>query len=190
MTYSDFQRVMRIASKTATWRSFVDSWIRMDGYDGSNSGSFANGYCGSFYDTTIQANTNPASVRVLSYNTTSISNGVSINDGTQITVENDGVYNIQFSAQFDKTDSGRDQIEVWLSKNGEYVPHSNTKIEADNNNAKVVAAWNFVDQASAGDYYELYWYSLDHEMRVYAQGEQTNPVRPAIPSVILTVTQV
>lgn len=188
MTFSDFQKVMMIASKTATWRSFVDAWIRMDGYE--SNGVHTNGYYGSFYDTTIQSNTNPASVRVISYNTTTISNGVSIQDGTKIRIANAGVYNIQFSAQFDKTDSGTDQVEVWLAKNGQYVEQSNTKLDVNNNNAKIVAAWNFVDKANAGDYYELYWYSLDHDMRIYAEGAATSPVRPAIPSVILTITQV
>ena len=118
------------------------------------------------------------------------SNGVYVTAGSRITVANTGVYNIQFSAQFDKTDSGRDDVEIWLSKNGTNVPDTSTIVADDGNNAKFVAAWNFVVPMNANDYVELKWYSDDLDMRLLARTAGTNPIRPAIPSVIATVTQV
>jgi hypothetical protein len=53
-----------------------------------------------------------------------------------------------------------------------------------------VAAWNFLVNAAAGDYYELKWSSADTTAQIHAASAGTNPTRPAIPSVILSVTQI
>jgi hypothetical protein len=128
----------------------------------------------------------------MTFNTVDSSLGISIVSGSQITVTRAGVYNLQFSAQFDKTDSGQDTFEIWLKKNGQPLAWSNTSSDANNNNAKVVAAWNFVLPLAAGDYLELAWWSLDVNMRLYARAAQAavpgvSPARPAIPSVIVTM---
>lgn len=144
------------------------------------------GYCGVFLDTTTQTNAN--TTNKITMNTTDISDGISIVSNSRITMTHAGRYNIQFSLQLDKTDSGTDQIELWLMKNGTNVPNSGTMIDLTGNNAKAVAAWNFVVEASANDYYELAWYSADADMRILYQTDGVT--RPNIPSVILTVTQV
>jgi hypothetical protein len=53
-----------------------------------------------------------------------------------------------------------------------------------------VAAWNLFVNAAAGDYYELCWYSADSNVYIDASAAASNPARPAIPSVILTVNQI
>ena len=92
--------------------------------------------------------------------------------------------------QLEKTDAGDDAVQIWLCKNGDNVANSNTEITIVGNNGKFVAAWNFFVQAAAGDYYELCWHSADTSVSLQAQGTASNPTRPAIPSVILTVNQV
>jgi hypothetical protein len=152
----------------------------------------------SAYDTTIQPPSPPATAeneQIVTFNTVDSALGISIVGGSKITVTRTGVYNLQFSVQFDKTDSGQDTFELWLKKNGQPVDWSNTQVDANNNNAKVVAAWNFVLQLAAGDYLELAWWSADVNMRIFSQVAQpavpgVRPARPAIPSVILTVTGV
>jgi len=144
------------------------------------------GYCGAFHDTTTQ--TNDAAVNKVKLNTATISDGISVVADTQITIAHAGRYNIQFSLQLDKTDSGTDQIEIWLMKNGTNVPASSTMLDLTGNNAKVVAAWNFVVEALSNDYFELAWYSADADMRIFYQVD--GPTRPTIPSAIVTVTQV
>jgi len=150
----------------------------------------ANRYFGSFYDTSTQNNISNTGVNILSYNTTYISSGVSIQSGNMITFNYPGYYNLQFSAQLEKTDSGEDTLELWLSRTGVYEPWSNTSLSVLGNNGKAVAAWNFVLQANSGDYYQLYWYSPDSNMKILASSGLTNPTRPDIPSVILTVNQI
>ena len=144
----------------------------------------------SAYDTTDQTNAGATSVNKMTYNTTDISSGISIVSNSRITIANAGIYNIQFSAQLAKSDSGDDIVDIWLCKNGNNVANSNTQFTVLGNNGNFVAAWNFVVQASAGDYYELCWASADTAMRLDYIAAQTSPTRPAIPSVIVTVTQV
>jgi hypothetical protein len=157
-------------------------------YSASSSG--ATGYCGTFYDTQIQTNSGANQVNLLKYRNSDITDGISIVTDNKITMANAARYNIQFSAQLDKTDSGVDFVDIWLRKNGSNVDHSNTRVEMPKVDAKLVAAWNWVVEASANDYFEIAWSSADADMRIYAEGTQTTPTRPAIPSVILTVTQV
>ena len=146
------------------------------------------GYYGSFFSKVSQENI--SQVNKMTFDTTSSSAGVNIVDGSKITFANSGTYNLAFSAQFDKTDSGQDTVDVWLSNASGVISWTNTKIDNNNNNGKVVAAWNFFVTVNAGEYVELNWYSSDASMRVYAQNSATNPVRPEIPSVILTVNQI
>jgi hypothetical protein len=120
-----------------------------------------------------------------------ISRGVSVVSGTRITIANAGIYDIQFSAQIDKTDGGNDDIDIWLAKNGQNLSWTNTRQTlVGTTTEKYVAAWNFVVQASASDYFELMWSSADVDMRILAQVAETGPDRPGIPSLIVTVTQV
>jgi hypothetical protein len=163
------------------------------GQDGARGATGTGGVIalyGSFYDTTIQTNLGATYANVFTYDSVDFQNGVSIINNSQITITNNGTYNIQFSAQLDKTDSGTDEIEIWLSKNGTIIPWSSTTLELDGNNVELVAAWNWLVQASAGDYYQIYWHSNDLNMRILSRSAQVNPPRPEIPSIILTVTQV
>lgn len=145
---------------------------------------------GSFFDTTTQVNGGASVANTLQYNTTVEANGISVVDNTKITFDHSGTYNIQFSAQFDKTDSGDDDVEVWLAKNGSDVAWTSTIITLHGNNGRDVAAWNFVATITDGDYLEIKWHSTDTDMRVLARAAQTSPNRPAVPSVILTVVPV
>lgn len=148
------------------------------------------GYCGSFYDTTIQSNPVANTARAMTLNSSSIADGVQVESSSHLKILHTGNYNIQFSAQFDKTDSGNDNVDIWLRKNGTNIAWTNTRLEVQGNNAKHIAAWNWVESASANDYYQIMWSSPDTNMRIFAETGLSNPTRPGIPSVIVTVTQV
>ena len=159
---------------------------------GGSSFNTATGSYGSFYSTQTQTNV-ASTARSMSLNTTDISNGVSISGSTNpyntyIKVENAGVYDIQFSAQVDKTDSGTDEIWIWLRKNGSDVSDSATSIQLVGNGAHYVAAWNFFVNAAANDYFQLMWYSPDANVRLHA--EAGFGVVPGIPSLIVTANRV
>ena len=148
------------------------------------------GWYGSFSDSTTQTLTANTATPI-QFNTTEESNGVTVGSPTsRLVIANAGTYNVQFSAQLDKTDSGEDNASIWLRVNGQDVPRTCTDLTLPKNNAKAVAAWNFVYTFTAGQYLELVWSSDDADMRLYAEGARTSPVRPALPSVICTVTRV
>ncbi len=134
------------------------------------------------------------------FENTDISNGVTItNNGaacagstcTDITFADAGVYNIQFSAQLHNTGgggAGEKTIAIWLGKNGADVPLSATSILVDTNSPYQVAAWNFFVTAAAGDRFQLF-YAVDN-LSIRIEHVEPGVVRPAIPSIILTVNQV
>jgi hypothetical protein len=127
----------------------------------------------------------------MTFDTTEESDGVAIGTPTsRIVIANAGTYNIQFSAQIDKTDGGSDDVTIWLDVDGNNVARSATDLTIPNNPGRDVAAWNWVYTFTAGQYFRLMWSTPDNRMRLLAAGTRTGPVRPAVPSVILTVTQV
>jgi hypothetical protein len=155
-------------------------------------GNTSTGSYGSFYDTTTQTNPVANIPRSMSLNTTDITNGVSISGSTNpfntyIKTENAGVYDIQFSAQIEKTDSGTDEIVIWLRKNNINLTDTATKLTLVGNNTKVVAAWNWFVNSAANDYYQIIWQSADTGMRLYAEPANSTP---GIPSVIVTANRV
>jgi hypothetical protein len=154
----------------------------------------ATGSYGSFYDTNTQ--TNPASntINSMSINTTDISNGVTISGSTNpyntyIKTVNAGIYDIQFSAQFDRTTTGTDIVYIWLRKNGTDIPDSNTSIVLTGGAAAnpIVAAWNWFVNASANDYFQIMWLSADTNIRMLST---TPTYGPVIPSLIVTANRV
>jgi hypothetical protein len=147
-------------------------------------------FFGSFYSTVDQTNAGASVANKMTYNVTDISNGVSIVSNSRITIANSGNYNIQFSSQFDKTDSGDDTVQIWLQKNGSNIANTNTEMTLTGNNGKHVAAWNFFVNAAAGDYFEICWHSIDTAVFINYIAAASSPARPAIPSIILTVNKI
>jgi hypothetical protein len=147
-------------------------------------------YYGNFYSTAVQTNPVARGVNAMTFNGTPDAVGVSIESSSRFKVANAGTYNLQFSAQVEKTDSGNDSIDIWLAKNGNNVAWSNTRLWLYGNGDKHVAAWNFIVTLAANEYVQLYWSSPDADVRLYAEPESTVPTRPGIPSVIATITQV
>lgn len=122
----------------------------------------------------------------ISYDTTDISQGVSVVAGSQLTIANKGVYNIQFSAQL-LADTGADDVYIWLKKNGTNVAATAGHVQLGNNE-EVIAAWNYVVDSAAGDYFELVWQSSNGDAILLAETASGNI--PSVPSIITTVTQV
>ena len=107
---------------------------------------------------------------------------------SKIFVANTGLYNIQFSAQLDKSGGGATEVYIWPRVNGENIPYSATKVVIDGRNSEIAPAWNFLLPLKAGDYFELAWESVDTSVIILAQAPTGNI--PGIPSIILTMTYV
>lgn len=145
---------------------------------------------GAFHSTVVQTNPVASAVNKMTFNTTTLSEGVSVASGSRITVAYNGVYNLEFSAQVQKTDAGSDNVDIWLQINGNNVDYTNTRVQLDGNGAKSVASWNFMIALNAGQYAELCWSSADTDVNLHAEAATTGPVRPGIPSVIATMTMI
>ena len=148
-------------------------------------------YWGSFWSTQTQTNAGATTMNLMTLNNSDPSNNfVDLSGSSIIKVSSANVYNIQFSAQVEKTDSGTDVIYIWLRKNGANVADSNTALTLQGNNDKHVAAWNWVLYLAVNDYIEIAWSSPDTDVRLLYEAASSSPTKPAIPSVILTVTNV
>jgi hypothetical protein len=142
---------------------------------------------GSFYDTTIQTAAAINTAYAMTFNTTDLSQGVYRGTPTsRIYVDRPNVYNLQFSAQLDKTSGGVGLVWIWLRKNGVNIPDSSGQVRIQGNDSEIIAAWNYVIQLNAGDYIELMWEVDDTSVILLA--EVASAIHPSVPSVILTVT--
>jgi hypothetical protein len=101
-------------------------------------------------------------------------------------VDRVGTYNFEFSARLNKTAAGSGNVFIWYRVNGTNASNSAANVTLAGSSSAVVAAGNFVVNLAAGDYFELV-FSTDNTGCEIRAAAASGPV-PAIPSVILTVT--
>lgn len=121
---------------------------------------------------------------------TDSSSGVALDpaDGSLVVCSRAGLYNFQFSAQLTKSSSSVGYAWIWPRINGTDVPNSATKVSVAGSGSEVVPAWNFALPMDAGDEFQLMYAFSSTEISFDALAAQA--FCPAVPSVILTVTQV
>jgi hypothetical protein len=161
------------------------------GPTGPTGGGGVLGYWGSFWSNVDQTAAAVNTVYPMTLNNTDPdSSGVSVVSGSHVLFGYAGVYDIQFSAQFHNTGGGGsgNTVNIWLQKNGSNVSDTDTRLTVPSNAPYVVGAWNFVLKVNAGDYLELVW-STDNT-NIQLEHEPAAGIHPAVPSVILTATQV
>jgi hypothetical protein len=142
-----------------------------------------------FYSTVTQTNPIASTTNIISFNNGPIGLGITLQLGTQLTVSRTANYNLQFTAQVDKTDGGDDLIDFWIVRNGTNYPDSNSQSVVIGAVGVLVASWNFSLTLTAGDYVEIAWSSADTAMRLLTVPAQVGPVRPVTPSVRCTIIQ-
>lgn len=154
------------------------------------------GYYGAWQDNVTQT----AAVSNVGYpmifRTIDLVNGIAVvtngTDLTRITFAHTGVYNLQFSSQFQNIDNQEHDVTIWLRLNGVDVPGSSGFIGVPAKHGSVnghcVVSWNYLLDVVGGQYYELVWSTTSAAnvtMQFYAAGSPP----PSAASVILTVTQ-
>ena len=129
----------------------------------------------------------------ITFNTNDYLNGMS-NDGTDgIHVSQSGIYNYQFSIQFENSDASIQEATVWLKKNGANLAGTASIISVPNKHGSVngyaLAAANFYVSLSEGDYVELWWATTSTSVIMESYTASTSPYsRPSIPSVVATLS--
>jgi hypothetical protein len=99
-----------------------------------------------------------------------------------ILVNNDGVYNLVFSIQCDRTGANTGDIQTWVRKSGIDLPYTNSQIRVQQN-TNTTNTIEFIISCSAGDELQIVGWSNNTTNRALAVPiSATTPV--AIPSII------
>ena len=160
---------------------------------GESGGRFIRFPYGAFSSDQDQGTTaNTATLMTL--NTTDFANQVSISS-SKITVVNAGLYNLQFSTQFQNTDNQIQDISIWLRQNGVDIPGSTGfvsipahKSASAGDEAHEIIGWNYYVEMQANDYIEIYWSATLASVTIQHYPASTGPVRPATQSVVATMS--
>ncbi len=134
---------------------------------GRSGTRFLNAPYGAFEDNTTQTAAANVPTSML-FNVVSYSNEVAIVSNSRITVTHAGMYNLQWSGQFQNADNAIHDISVWLRKNGAgpgsdisgsrgviSVPARKSATAGDE--GKVIAGWNYFVELQAGEFVEIWW---------------------------------
>jgi len=157
---------------------------------GESGGRFIRFPYGAFSSDQDQVTTvNTATLMTL--NTTDFSNEVSISS-SQITVVNAGIYNLQFSAQFQNTDTAFQDVYIWLKQNGVDIPGSTGFVSVPNRHAGTdghsIIGWNYFLSMAAGDHIEIYWSVPNVAVTIQHLNASGTPTKPSTQSVVATLS--
>jgi hypothetical protein len=166
---------------------------------GSRGGKFLNMPYGAFQDTTDQtATANTATV--MTFNTTDFSNGVTVvtsgGKASRLTVAQAGIYNLQFSAQFENSDTQEHDVSIWLRQDssgaGTDIAGSTGFVGIPSKhggiNGHIIAGWNYFVTLNANDFVEIWWSTPNTSVTIQASSAGTSPTRPSTASVVATMT--
>jgi hypothetical protein len=147
---------------------------------------------GAWSDSTDQAGSTVAGV-AMTFNTQDITDSITLVNNSELTVQNAGIYDLQFSSQLKNTDNIQHEVTIWFKVNGVDLDNSATIITVParkNNNVHgyVVAAWNIFFDLNSSDHVEIYW--LKSDATVTMEHSSSTALHPAVPSVIVTIQQV
>ena len=166
---------------------------------GPRGGKYINAPYGAFQDTTDQtATANTATV--MTFNTTDFSNGVTVvtsgGKASRLTVAQSGIYNLQFSVQFDNADTKENDVYIWLRKDssgaGTDIPGSAGFVGIPSShggiNGHTIVGWNYFITLNANDFVEIWWSTPDVNVTIQAYPAGTSPTRPSTASVVATLS--
>jgi hypothetical protein len=189
--------VVYLSGSVASWTNGTDVTITFvrtgDAGDPGLGGTIAN--WGSFWDTTDHPVTDTTAAYPITINSYDpAGQGVSVLNGSEITVTNAGTYNIQFSAQLLNTDEQIHNANIWLRKDGSDLADSNGQLTVPSKhgseNGQMVTAWNYVLHMDAGSHVQIMFSAKSTAVSIETIAAGTAPNTPQTPAVIVTVTQV
>jgi hypothetical protein len=108
-----------------------------------------------------------------------------------------GVYTVNYSLQFKNTTNDVQDIDIWLRKNGNDIPDTNSRFsisarKSTGNPSHLIVTTPLMVELAANDYIQVMWHvtstgvSLEHFPAVtYSAG--VTPAIPATPSAIVQV---
>ena len=156
-------------------------------------GRFLNNPYGAFQDGTDQTAANTTTAYAITFDTTDFNNGVTLSNSSRLNVSQAGIYNIQFSVQFKNTTNDGQDVDIWFKKNGTNIDNSNSRFHLSQRKSAgdpshLIAALNFFVSLAANDYVEIMWRPTSTSVSIEHFATSSTPTRPAVPSVIATVS--
>jgi hypothetical protein len=157
---------------------------------GPKGGKFMNNPYGAFQSTVDQTAAVINTAYAMTLNTTDYANGVSVASNSRITVADAGIWNLQWSGQFENTDSQNHDARVWLKINGTVVTGSTGFFAVPNKHGSVnghtLVGWNYFLSLNANDYVELWWETDSTQVSIQAYAAAGN--YPSTASLIATMS--
>jgi len=155
--------------------------------DGGKYISYPYGAFSSDQDQIATANT----ATLMTFNTTDFSNSVRI-DSSKIIVNGPGIYNLQFSAQFQNIDTQLHDVYIWLKQNGADITGSTGFVSIPNSHGGTaghsIIGWNYFLSMAANDYVEIYWSPTDTDVTIQHLAASGTPTKPSTQSVVATLS--
>lgn len=133
----------------------------------------------------------------VTYDASDFLDGVTLSSGSRLTVPDAGVYTVNYSLQFKNTTNDVQDIDIWLRKNGNDIPDTNSRFsiaarKSTGNPSHLIVTTPLMVELAANDYIQVMWHvtstgvSLEHFPAVtYSAG--VTPAIPATPSAIVQV---
>ena len=157
---------------------------------GPKGGKFMNNPYGAFQDTTDQTAAVANTAYAMTLNTIDYANGVSVVSNSRITVADSGIWNLQWSGQFENPDSQDHDVRVWLKINGTVVVGSTGFFAVPSKHGSVnghaLVGWNYFLSLNASDYVELWWETDSTQVSIQAYPAAGN--YPSTASLIATMS--
>jgi len=160
---------------------------------GPRGGKYLNVPYGAFQDSTDQTAANTTTAYAITFDTTDYANGITLSNTSRLNVSQGGLYNVQFSIQFKNTTNDTQDAEVWFRKNGTDIANSGSRFglvprKSSGDPSHMIGALNYFVDLAESDYLQLMWRPSDVGVSIEHFAAGTSPTRPAIPSVIATVS--
>jgi len=157
----------------------------------SGGGSYLRAPYGAFSDFTDQTTTaNTATLMALG--TTDFSNQVTISS-SKITVQNAGIYNLQFSVQLESSSNAPQDVFIWLKQNGVDIVGSTGKVglparKSPGDPFHDIKGWNYFLSMEANDYVQIYWSTTSVDVSIQTYAASGTPTKPSTASVVATMS--
>lgn len=150
---------------------------------------------GAFASTTNQTLSAASTPARVIFDTVDTANQIYYTSGDGIHLQQDGVYNVQFSVQITNDDTSTHDAYVWFRLNGVDISNSASFFSVVAKHGGVAGygllAANFFFTLTAGDYIEMWWAADSTQVTLATLPATTSPlVKPESPSVVVTLQKV
>ena len=157
---------------------------------GPRGGRFMNNPYGAFQSTVDQTAAVANTAYAMTLNTVDYANGMTISSNSRITVADAGIWNLQWSGQFENPDSQDHDVRVFIKINGTVVTGSTGFFAVASKHGSInghgLVGWNYFVSLDATDYVELWWETDNTQVTIQSYAAAGD--YPSTASLIATMT--